>query len=200
MLLSFFNRGPSPSPTTDSKKTSPAQSQQGSIPGSTEPQTQPQPQAQQTQSQPQRPLTNLKLLFGGVTFFALSLLITRRAFTKRVIASIPPYWTSSVYHRPPVNGAGDAFEALSLATLNVCSFAMMATGGVLYALDINSVKDMRRYVKKGMGTGTVRDEEVEREVEEWVAKVLGEKFGVELKKEKEKEKEKEAGNVEGKGE
>lgn len=102
-----------------------------------------------------------------------------------------------MYHRPPVNGAGDAFEALSLATLNVCSFAMMATGGVLYALDINSVEDMRRYVKKGMGTGTVRDEEVEREVE-WVAKVLGEKFGVELKKEKEKEKE--AGNVEGKGE
>lgn len=73
-----------------------------------------------------------------------------------------------MYHRPPVNGAGDAFEALSLATLNVCSFAMMATGGVLYALDINSVEDMRRYVKKGMGTGTVRDEEVEREVEEWV--------------------------------
>lgn len=53
-----------------------------------------------------------------------------------------------MYHRPPVNGAGDAFEALSLATLNVCSFAMMATGGVLYALDINSVEDMRRYVKK----------------------------------------------------
>lgn len=53
-----------------------------------------------------------------------------------------------MYHRPPVNGAGDAFEALSLATLNVCSFAMMATGGVLYALDINSVEDMRRYVRR----------------------------------------------------
>lgn len=124
-----------------------------------------------------------------MTFFTLSLLITRRAFTKRVLASVPPYWTSSVYHRPSVNGAGDAFEALSLATLNVCSFAMMATGGVMYALDVNGFEDMRRYVKKEMGTGTVRDEEVEREVEEWVAKVLGEKFGVELKKEKEKEKE-----------
>ncbi|GFF33456.1 hypothetical protein IFM58399_03547 [Aspergillus lentulus] len=191
-MLSFFNWGASPSssPTTDSKKTSPAPSQPDSISGSVE------PQPQQTQLQPQRPLTNLKLLFGGVTFFTLSLLITRRAFTRRVLASTPPYWTSSVYHRPPVNGAGDAFEALSLATLNVCSFAMMATGGVLYALDINSVEDMRRYVKKEMGTGTVRDEEVEREVEEWVAKVLGEKFGVELKKEKEKE----TGNVEGKGE
>jgi hypothetical protein len=193
-MLSFFNWGSSPNPTTDSKKTSAAPSQQESIPGSTEPQ--PQPQPHQTQLQSQRPLTNLKLLFGGVTFFTLSLLITRRAFTRRVLASTPPYWTSSVYHRAPVNGAGDAFEALSLATLNVCSFAMMATGGVLYALNINSVEDMRRYVKKEMGTGTVRDEEVEKEVEEWVAKVLGEKFGVELKKEKEKE----TGNVEGKGE
>jgi hypothetical protein len=131
-------------------------------------------------------------------FSTLSLLITRRAFTKRVLASVPPYWTSSVYHRPPVNGAGDAFDALSLATLNVCSFGMMATGGVMYALDVNSLEDMRRFVKKEMGTGTVRDEEVEREVEEWVAKVLGEKFGVELKKEKEKENGSE--NAEGKGE
>ncbi|GIK01198.1 hypothetical protein Aspvir_005230 [Aspergillus viridinutans] len=188
-MLSFFNWGPSPSPTTDAKKTSPASSQPESTPGSTESQPQPQP----TQLQPPKHLTNLKLLFGGVTFFTLSLLITRRAFTKRVIASMPPYWTSSVYHRPPVNGAGDAFEALSLATLNVCSFAMMATGGVLYALDVNSVEDMRRYVKREFGTGTVRDEETEREVEEWVAKVLGEKFGVELKKEKEKE----TGNAEG---
>ncbi|GIJ87381.1 hypothetical protein Asppvi_006287 [Aspergillus pseudoviridinutans] len=191
-MLSFFNWGPSPSPTTDSKSASPASSQPESTPGSTEPQ----PQPQLTQLQPPRHLTNLKLLFGGVTFFTLSLLITRRAFTKRVIASTPPYWTSSVYHRPPANGAGDAFEALSLATLNVCSFAMMATGGVLYALDINGVEDMRRYVKKEMGTGTVRDEETEREVEEWVTKVLGEKFGVELKKEKDKE----PGNVEGKAE
>ncbi|GFF31586.1 hypothetical protein IFM61606_00344 [Aspergillus udagawae] len=190
-MLSFFNWGPSPSPTTDSKTTSSAPSQPDSNSGSTGPQPQPQP----TQLQPQKHLTNLKLLFGGVTFFTLSLLITRRAFSKRVIASTPPYWTSSVYHRPPVNGAGDAFEALSLATLNVCSFAMMATGGVLYALDINSVEDMRRYVKKEMGTGTVRDEEVEREVEEWVTKVLGEKFGVELKKEKE-----ETANAEKKGE
>ncbi|KAF7174040.1 hypothetical protein CNMCM6106_008138 [Aspergillus hiratsukae] len=130
-MLSFFNWGSSPNQTTDSKKTSPETPR----PEPTEPQPQPQPtqqQAQQQQQQPTpKPLTNLKLLFGGMTFFTLSLLITRRAFTKRVLASVPPYWTSSVYHRPPVNGAGDAFEALSLATLNVCSFAMMATGGVM---------------------------------------------------------------------
>lgn len=195
-MLSFFNWGTSPSPATDSKKTSPAPSQ----PEPTEPQ--PQPQPTQLQPQQQTPLqklpTNLKLLVGGMIFSTLSLLITRRAFTKRVLASVPPYWTSSVYHRPPVNGAGDAFDALSLATLNVCSFGMMATGGVMYALDVNSLEDMRRFVKKEMGTGTVRDEEVEREVEEWVAKVLGEKFGVELKKEKEKENGSE--NAEGKGE
>ncbi|EAW09345.1 uncharacterized protein ACLA_035480 [Aspergillus clavatus NRRL 1] len=178
LLSSLFNRAASPSADPSDTQNPPSSS-----PTSTTT-TNPPPNLP-------RHYTNLKLLFGGVTFFALSVLVTRRAFTKRVLACRPPYYTASVYHQPPANGAGDAFEALSLATLNVCSFAMMATGGVLYALDVASLEDMRRYVKKEMGEGTVRDEAVEKEVEQWVEKVLGEKFGVELKKEKEKEKEKE---------
>lgn len=134
--------------------------------------------------------TNLKLLFGGMTFFALSVLVTRRAFNKKRIACIPPFYTSSVYHQPHSNSAMDAFEALNLATLNVLSFGMMAGGAAGYALNINSLDDMRRFVRAGLQGGSdtpvKSDEELEVEVTEWVSKVLGDRFEKQLEKEKAK--------------
>ncbi|KAI2931095.1 hypothetical protein CBS147320_2888 [Aspergillus niger] len=137
------------------------------------------------------PKTNLKLLLGGLAFFTFSIYSTRRAMNRKLLASIPPYYTSSVYHKPKVSGGAEAFEALHLATMNVLSFGMMSAGGALYALDINGVEDMRKFVRKGMveGDGALmrgEDKELEKEVEGWVAKVLGEKFGKELQKEKER--------------
>ncbi|RDH23289.1 hypothetical protein M747DRAFT_231926 [Aspergillus niger ATCC 13496] len=137
------------------------------------------------------PKTNLKLLLGGLAFFTFSIYSTRRAMNRKLLASVPPYYTSSVYHKPKVSGGAEAFEALHLATMNVLSFGMMSAGGALYALDINGVEDMRKFVRKGMveGDGALmrgEDKELEKEVEGWVAKVLGEKFGKELQKEKER--------------
>ncbi|PYI02309.1 hypothetical protein BO78DRAFT_377214 [Aspergillus sclerotiicarbonarius CBS 121057] len=139
------------------------------------------------------PRTNLKLLLSGLAFFTFSIWSTRRATARKILSSIPPYYTSSIYHKPKVSGGAEAFEALHLATMNVLSFGMMGTGGVLYALDINGVEDMRRFVRKGEVEGEGgglggADVELEREVEGWVAKVLGEKFGKELQKEKERER------------
>ncbi|KAL6237020.1 hypothetical protein BDW75DRAFT_238649 [Aspergillus navahoensis] len=126
------------------------------------------------------PSTNKKLFFGGAFFFALSLLTTRRALVRRFNATIPPYYTSSVYHKPEVNGGMEAFEALHLATINVLSFSMMASGGVLWAMGVNSIEDMRAYVKKRMVAGdgglTQTDQEMEKEVEEWVMKYLGKRI------------------------
>ena len=59
----------------------------------------------------------------------------------------------------------------------------------MYAMDINGVEDMRRYVRRGEGEGGLlgeADVELEREVEGWVERVLGERFGRELQKEKER--------------
>ncbi|RAH65133.1 DUF3433 domain-containing protein [Aspergillus aculeatinus CBS 121060] len=152
------------------------------------------------------PQTNLKLLLGGTAFLALSLLTTRRAIHRRRLAAIPPFYTSAPYHKPTVSGGVEAFEALNLATLNVLAFAMMSTGGVLYAMNINSVDDMRRYVRRvslseeDMAKGLVEgDREMEREVEAWAAKVLGEKFGRELKAQRERELEDARGLVDGEG-
>lgn len=93
-----------------------------------------------------------------------------------------------MYHQPHSNSAGDAFEALNLATLNVISFGLMAGGAVGYALNINGLEDMRRFVRNGLQGGSdtpvKSDEELETEVTEWVAKILGDKFEKQLEKEK----------------
>lgn len=80
----------------------------------------------------------------------------------------------------------EAFEALNLATINVLSFGMMSTGAVLYAFDINGLEDMRRIVRGGLeGADSGKtDEELEREVTEWVVGVLGDRFEKRLEEEK----------------
>lgn len=66
-----------------------------------------------------------------------------------------------------------ALEALNLATLNVMGFGIMITGGLAWAFDISSIDDLRRMARRHIGPpGGQTDEEAEREVEEWVAKVL----------------------------
>lgn len=145
------------------------------------------------------PPANLKLLVGGVTFFAMSLFVTRRALRKRFIAGIPPYYTSATYHRPEANGALDAFEALTLATMNVMSFGMVSAGVVLYKFDVNSLEDARGVMRRayaargggvgpgaagGDGTGNAKEDELaEEEIEAWVVKTFGLKGYEEKKKE-----------------
>ena len=78
---------------------------------------------------------------------------------------------------PKVNGAFEAVEALNLATINVLSFAMMATGGALWYFDVNSMDEARRKLRGGLGVdGSGKsEEEANEEIEEWVATVLSRK-------------------------
>lgn len=73
-----------------------------------------------------------------------------------------------------VNGALEAFEALNIATVNVFSFAIMMTGGVLWALDVSTLEDLRRRVRAGMGVSG-DGKNADEEMEEWVASVLARK-------------------------
>ncbi|OGE54247.1 hypothetical protein PENARI_c006G09334 [Penicillium arizonense] len=185
-MVSFFGWGSSPKPSESQQKPeekpTPEQPQRPEENPTTLPMQLPRPPASEN--------TNLKLLFGGMTFFALTVLVTRRAFNKKRIACIPPFYTSSIYHQPHSNSAMDAFEALNLATLNVLSFGMMAGGAAGYALNINGLDDMRRFVRAGLQGGSdtpvKSDEELEAEVTEWVSKVLGDRFEKQLEKEKAK--------------
>ncbi|KAI0509237.1 hypothetical protein F5B22DRAFT_367568 [Xylaria bambusicola] len=123
----------------------------------------------------QRSLKQLGLFFAGAGFLSLATLITRRSIVRKRIATIPKFYTQS---NRPVDKIGSdssliALEALNLATLNVLGFGIMMTGGISWAFDISSIDDLRTMARKHIGpSGGRTDEEAEREVEEWVAKVL----------------------------
>ncbi|KAL4924518.1 uncharacterized protein BDV17DRAFT_284587 [Aspergillus undulatus] len=193
MVLSWFRASSTPQSSESDSKSIPSSTPQTQTPTQTQTQTQetpPSPSTTPTTTTPQEtsddlpklwtPQTNKKLFFGGALFFVFSLLTTRRALIRRHRASIPPYYTSSTYHKPEVNGGFEAFEALHLATINVLSFGMMSSGGVLWAMGINGLDDMRSYVRKRMAEGakplTETDQEMEREVEAWVGKYLGKRI------------------------
>lgn len=126
----------------------------------------------------QRSMKQLGLFFAGAGFLTLSTLITRRSIVRKRIATIPSFYQPS---NQPVNTMSSdssliALEALNLATLNVLGFGVMCTGGLAWAFDISSIDDLRKKARGHIGpTGGYTDEEAEREVEEWVAKVLGRK-------------------------
>ncbi|CAJ2504524.1 Uu.00g119180.m01.CDS01 [Anthostomella pinea] len=124
----------------------------------------------------QRSLKQLGLFFAGTGFLALSILITRRSVVRKIRATAPRFYTQS--NRPVGKGDSDssliAFEALSLATLNMMSASVMVTGGLSWAFNISNIEDLRAKARGHVGAGDGKtDEEAEKQMEEWVDKILG---------------------------
>ncbi|KAI0019079.1 hypothetical protein F4780DRAFT_466496 [Xylariomycetidae sp. FL0641] len=123
----------------------------------------------------ERSLKQLGLFFAGAGFLALSTLITRRAISRKIGVTRPQFYTQSNRPVQKINSDNSlvAVEALSLATLNVLGFGIMATGGLAWAFDVSNLDDLRSMARRHVGPpGGQTDEEAEREVEEWVAKIL----------------------------
>jgi hypothetical protein len=126
-----------------------------------------------------RSLKQLGLFFAGAGFLTVSTLITRRSVARKQIAAFPKFYQPS--HRPAFKGENAegsliAVEALGLATLNVVSFGIMATGGLSWAFDVSSVEDLRSMARRHVGLpGGEADEAAEKEIEEWFAKMLSKK-------------------------
>ncbi|KAI1092893.1 hypothetical protein F5B19DRAFT_177416 [Rostrohypoxylon terebratum] len=126
----------------------------------------------------QRSLKQLGLFFGGAGFMFLSTLVTRRAVARKYMATAPKFYSPS--NRPVNKIQSDnsliALEALKLATINVMGFGIMFAGGLSWAFDVSSVDDIRRMARRNYEKqGVPADEEAEREIEEWIAGVLGRK-------------------------
>ncbi|PQE05984.1 C6 zinc finger domain protein [Rutstroemia sp. NJR-2017a BBW] len=112
------------------------------------------------------------LFAAGACFFALSTAITRRSLVRKYRMTVPRFYSPNTTVRE-VDGGMEALEALSIATINVFSLSMMATGGLLWAFDISNVDDMRRKVRRNMGLeGGQQDAEAEKQIEEWLATVF----------------------------
>lgn len=149
-----------------------------------------------------RALKQLGLAAAGSAFLLASIAVSRRAIARKTISSVPSTFQPNI--RPPIRAgdtlrggasdkksepALDAAEALGLATLNVLSFAIFATGGVAFACDLSSVEDLKYYSRRKLyGPAGKPNEDTEKEMAEWVAGVLG-KSGVNIDEAEKKEKE-----------
>jgi len=129
-------------------------------------------------------LKQLGLFFAGAAFFGYAQVITRRSLVRRYKATVPQFYQPSNKSNGEVNGALEAVEALSVATVNVLSAGMMFTGGALWAFDISSLEDMRRKIRGGLGIdgSPGRENAAEEEMEEWLATVLARKDEKEKRK------------------
>jgi len=143
------------------------------------PTTQQNPETSSTDIAPRTTSFQPRVIFAaGLAFSALSLLITRRSFVRKRLASSPAFYTNSPSHHQhqsqTVSGGMEALEALNIATVNVLSLAMLSSGGLLWYFDINSMEEARRKLRGGLGVdGSGRTEgDAEEEFEEWMASVL----------------------------
>jgi hypothetical protein len=128
--------------------------------------------------QARRTRRQLGLFFAGAGFLTLSTMITRRALVRKYNAMVPKFYQQSNRPNAPTSGAVEALEALNLATVNVFSFGMMFTGGMMWAFNVASIEDMQRYVRGPLGLngkGSLEDKEAEAEVEQWLASVFSKK-------------------------
>lgn len=138
-----------------------------------------------TEKRPSLIPNNAKLLIGGLLFFSFSAIVTRRALIRKYLSARPPFYTTSMFHKPEVSGGMDAFEALNIATLNTVSIAMIAAGATFCVLDIDSVETARnRYREKmygdssrpgGMKPTKEEEEQFEKDMEEWLESVFDKK-------------------------
>jgi len=128
-------------------------------------------------------MRQLGLFFAGAGFLAASMVVTRRAVTRKKLATFPKFYHQSHRDQPPSGKEGNpllAVEALFLATLNTASFFMMLSGGAAWALDISSLDDLRRMARRKIASpetpgppAAESDVAMERDIEDWAAKVLG---------------------------
>jgi len=94
----------------------------------------------------------------------------------------------------------DALEAFNIATINTVSIGMVLAGGTLYALDIDSMEAARSRIRKKLnddGSGLVpptkeEEEQFERDMEIWLANVLGKKDLEEVRRKVEEAKARQA--------
>ena len=110
----------------------------------------------------------LGLFLAGASFSLLSATITRRAVLRRTRWARPLYFHSNNAPPPPerqINGALEALEALGVATVTAVSWTAMLTGGLLWALDVDGLVELRSKVRGRLGLADGVQDEAQREVD-----------------------------------
>lgn len=141
----------------------------------------------------QRKINQMGLLLAGAGFMAASIAVTRRAVIRRQVESFPKFYSSNkaVFEIDSGERSLMAVQALGLATLNVMSFGVMLTGGIMYSFDLCNIGELRARTQAALRTPGNYSAEDEKEVEKIMSSIL-DRLGMQKPDEWQKEAEKEA--------
>lgn len=116
-----------------------------------------------------RSLQQLGLCLAGIGSIIISTVVTRRAVLKQRAAGRMKLFQQSnrAYTGSKADGAVVAVEALQIATINTASWALMAFGGLSWALDVSSLDELKRYTRTHTrGDPDLTDQEVEEKFQQ----------------------------------
>ena len=128
------------------------------------------------------------LLYGGLAFTALSIVVTRRAIQRKLAQHAPQTLNSAkqagAEPQPPstataskADGSLEAIQALGYATLNVFSVFMLGAGAAMTYFDVADLEDMREGLRKAAGYESDQANKANEEIEGWIAETLARRDG-----------------------
>jgi len=124
---------------------------------------------EKTFNDPRRERKQLTILLAGCGFTLLSAMVTRRAVVRRINWAKPTYFRHNNMHpEGRINGSLEAMEALSVATVNVFSWAIVFVGGVMWATDTSSIDEIRARLRVRLGLEEEEQRGSQEMVGEWI--------------------------------
>ncbi|KAF2275997.1 uncharacterized protein EI97DRAFT_354493, partial [Westerdykella ornata] len=95
-----------------------------------------------------RSLKQLSIFFLGAASLLASTTLTRRAIHRRKLRIAPKLFDPNTNPHEHFSPFHDALMALNLATMNCVSVGVMGVGGVLWAVDLYGLEEMRRGLRR----------------------------------------------------
>jgi hypothetical protein len=112
---------------------------------------------------------NLTLLMAGTAFVMMSAIITRRGVARRQRWARPTYFQQNDQHpEQKVDLSLEALEALSVATVNVFSWSVFFSGGMLWALHISNLEELRSRLRVRLGITEDEQKGSQTVVRQWI--------------------------------
>jgi hypothetical protein len=120
-------------------------------------------------SSSERERKQFTIFLAGCGFTLYSALITRRAVARRMRWARPTYFQHNNMHpEQKINGALEALEALSVATVNVFSWSITFVGGMMWATDTSNIQEIRDRLRVRLGLNEEEQKGSQAVVGEWI--------------------------------
>ena len=117
----------------------------------------------------ERSRKQLNVMLAGTCFVFLSTFVMRRAVTRRIVWAKPTYFRQNMHHpEQNVSSGLEAIEALSVATVNVFSWGIFLTGGIMWATNTSGLVEVKERLRVRLGLSKEEQQDSQDIVGQWI--------------------------------